>query len=73
MLPRSSQLMDVERLAEDVADALARVERGERVLEDHRHLPSEAPHRRRAPPQHILALEEHLARGRLDEAEDGPA
>lgn len=33
--------MDVERRANDVAHALARIERGERILEDDLHAPAE--------------------------------
>ena len=62
-----------ERLADDVADRHAGVERGVRILEDDLHLP---PH-----PAHLLAtdlgqldtLEAHRARGRLEELEDAVA
>ncbi len=50
-----------------------RVKRGERVLEDHRHLAPDPPHLARPSVEHLLALEAHLAGGGLDEAQDRPA
>ena len=54
---------DVERLGDDVADPAARVERGDRVLEDHldRH-PGLARSRRRSQRGEVDAVEDHRAR-----------
>ena len=57
--------VDLERVAEDLPDALARVQRRVRVLEDHLHL---APVRAQPPPRQrrdVAAAEVHRARRRL--------
>jgi len=55
--------MDVERLSEDVSHSLARVERGEGVLKDDRHVAPHSPHCARPHAQDVSALEAHLAGG----------
>src|SRR5690606_25681984 len=60
--------VDVERRADDVAHALARVERRERVLEDDLHAPAEGLQPRPAQLGHALAAEGDLAFGRPDKS-----
>jgi len=60
-------------LGDEFHDALARVERGKRVLEDHGHLGAQAAHPTLAVLGDVLAVEDDLAGGRLDELEDRPA
>ena len=43
-LRRRADAVELERLADDEADALARVERRVRVLEDHHHVPPQRAH-----------------------------
>ena len=43
-LPPSPQVVDLDRLGDDVADRHARVERGVRVLEDHLHVAAHLAH-----------------------------
>ena len=47
-LPRRADAMHVERLADDGADAVARIERAERILEDDLHVAPAPLHARRA-------------------------
>ena len=54
-------LPDVEGFAHDVADAATRVERRDRVLEDHLHLRASGAHVLRAERREIGALEHHGA------------
>ena len=62
--------MNVERLAEDVADSLTGVERGKGVLEDDRHLAPHASHPAPTKAKDVLAPEVDFTRGRLDQAQD---
>ena len=70
---RAGEVMDVERLTEDIGHRLPRVERGEGILKDDRHVAPHPPHRARPQAQDVPALEAHLAGGRLDQAQDRPA
>ena len=62
--------MDERRLADDVLDAQARVERGVRVLEDHLHLEFGIARTVRRQGGDILALEQDGAVGRRHDAGD---
>src|SRR6185369_6855870 len=65
--------VDLERLGQDGADGVARVERAERVLEDDLHVAP--PPRQRAPVEleDILAREADAAAARLDQAQERAA
>ena len=64
---RRADAVDVERRADDVAHALARIERGERILEDDLHAPRDRRAARVRPkPRDVRALEARSARCRLD-------
>ena len=65
--------VDGQRLADDAAHRHARVQGRIRILEDDLHLAPESAHRLPIQGADVRALEAHLARGRLDEAQDGPA
>ncbi len=67
------EVMDLHRLGDDRADRHARVERGVRVLEDHLHVAAHLAHVARVQLRQVLALELHLAGGRLVELQDGAA
>ena len=60
-----------DRLAECVRDALARIERGGRILEHDLQAAPQAPQLRRARRDHVQPVEAHLARIRGDEAQAG--
>ena len=62
--------MNVKRFAEDVADGLAGIERGEGVLEDDRHLAANATHSPTTQSKDVLASEVDLTGRRLDQAQD---
>ena len=65
--------MQPQRLADDLAGPLARVERGVGVLEDHLHLAPQRPH---LPPREagdLAPVEADRARGRLDQLQDRAA
>jgi hypothetical protein len=63
LVAHDAAVVGVERLADLVADAVYRVPRVHRALEDHRDLlPAPPPHLIRAQPQQILAVEPNLAR-----------
>src|SRR5581483_1991656 len=62
--------VDVERLRDDRADALPRVQRRVRILEDHHHLAPHRPHLRTVEVRDVAALEDDLAAGRLEEPGD---
>ena len=64
--------MDAQRLADDPADGVARVERRERVLEDHLHPPPQRLELALAERGDVLAVEDDPARGRLVQAEERP-
>ncbi len=65
--------MHAQRLADDVACRHARVERGERVLEDDLHLPAIGAQLRLAEMRDVGAVDLDAARGRLDQAQDRAA
>src|SRR6516225_6503700 len=69
-MPAGGQSVDVQGLADDLADRLPGVERGEGVLEDHGHVAPHPPHGAPRQAGQVLALEQHLACGRLDQAQD---
>jgi hypothetical protein len=62
--------VDVQRLADDVLHALARVQRGVGVLEDHLDLPPQLEPARAIGARHVLARELDLTRGGPEQAED---
>ena len=70
---RAADAVHLERLADDVAGALPRVERGERVLEDDLQLPAVGPELLLAEARDVVAVELDGAGGRLDQAHDGAA
>ena len=65
------EVMDLERLADDVADGHARVQRRVRVLEDHLHPAAHLAHLLAAELRELDAVELHLTGRRLVELEDG--
>ena len=69
----AGELVDDQRLADDAADAHARVQRGVRVLEDHLHLAAEEAQLVALDAAEVAAVEEHLAGGGPVELEDGAA
>src|SRR2546430_6610750 len=64
------QPMNVKRFAEDVADGLAGIERGEGVLEDDRHLAANATHSPTTQSKDVLASEVDLTGRPLGQAQD---
>jgi hypothetical protein len=62
----------MQRLADDLADRHARIERGERVLEDHLDLAAQLLQGVRAGLGQVLALEQRPPRGRLLQPQDQP-
>src|SRR2546427_1860743 len=73
LLPASCQVMDLERLADDVAHRHPRVQRGVRILEDHLHPPAHPAHLLAAERGELDAVELHLSCGRLVELENRAA
>jgi hypothetical protein len=67
------EVMHLERLADDVADGHARVERRVRVLEDHLHPAPHAAHLLATEGRELGAIELHRTRRRLVELEDRAA
>ena len=65
------QVVDLHRLGDDVADRHARVQRGVGVLEDHLQVAAHLAHLATVELRQVLALEDHLAGGRLVELQDG--
>ncbi len=63
--------MDIQRLADNGADRHARIQAGERILEDDLHVLAIGAHGSGRELGDIAALEEHSARGGLDQAQDG--
>src|SRR6185437_1765093 len=63
--------VDLERGADDRADALARVQARVRVLEDHLHLAAKRSQRARPELRDVAALEDDFALGRFVEPDDG--
>ena len=68
--PAPGEPVRAQRLADDPADAVARVERGERVLEDHLHPPTQRAEVALAQPRDVLPVEEDPAVGGLVQAQD---
>src|SRR5918995_5978605 len=66
----SGEAMGPHRLADDPADAVARIERGEGVLEDDLHAAPEGTELAFAAVSDVLAVEDDAARGRLVEPQD---
>ena len=64
---RGRRCGDHQRLGDDRADLQARVERGERILEDHLHLAAHGAQRPRVEGAQVRAVELDLAGGRLDQ------
>ena len=62
--------VELERLADDEPDPLARVERRVRVLEDHHHVPPQRPHLASRQPGDVAALVDDAAGGRLEQLEE---
>src|SRR5438132_1585464 len=69
----SCQAVHAQRLADDPADAVARVERRERILEDHLHPAAKRAQRALGEVRDVLAVEDDPAAGRLVEAQDRAA
>ncbi len=67
------QIVDLQRLGDDVADRHARVQRRVGVLEDHLHLAAHLAHLAAVQLGQVLAVEDDLAAGRLVELQDGAA
>ena len=65
--------MDLQGFADDVARRHARIERGERVLEDDLHLAAIGSHLRLAKTGDLPALDFHRTGRRLDQAHHGAA
>src|SRR5262249_31330479 len=65
--------VDLHRIADDRADALSRVQRGVRILEDDLHLAPQRPERRAPQPTDVVALEDDLPRSGLEQPDDGAA
>src|SRR4029453_1944421 len=73
LLTAPDEAVNLHRLAHDPRDAVARVERGKGVLEDHLHPPAHLPQLSLALVGDVLAVKEDPARRRLVEAQDGAA
>ena len=69
-LGRRAELVDLERLGDDEADPLARVQGRVRVLEDHHHLAADRPHLGPRELGDVAPLEDDPARGRVEQAHD---
>src|SRR5207247_2151263 len=68
-----TDVVDLQRIADDRADALARVQARVRILEDHLHLAAKRAQRPRAEVADRGSPEDDLARRRRKEANDRPA
>ena len=66
-------LLDPEGGAEDRADGLPRVERVVGVLEDHLRLLAHGAHGTARESRDVSAVDDHVAGGRVDQAQDGAA
>src|SRR6266511_66234 len=64
------QLVYLERLGDDEADALARIERSVGILEDHHHLAPDRPHARPRETRDVATVEDDLAVGRVEQPHD---
>ena len=67
------EVMDLDRLADDVADGHARVQGGVGVLEDHLHAAAHLPHLLSGERRQLGPVELHRSGRRLVELEDRPA
>ena len=65
--------VDRQRLAHDIADAHARVERRVRILKDDLQMPPRLAQLARPEREHVLILEPHFAGARLDQPQHAPA
>ena len=65
--------VDVQRLADDVANCLPRIQRRVRVLEDHRHIAAMCTERAATLVGDVLALELNRSGGRVEQPDDGAA
>ena len=65
------QMVNVQRLADDVLDGHARIQRAERVLENHLEFPPPRAQLGAVHAREIFAAEKNLARRRLHQAQDG--
>ncbi len=65
-----AELVHLQRLGDDEADALARVQRRVRVLEDHHHLAAERAHLRAREIGDVVAAELDRAAGRIEQLHD---
>ena len=72
-LRAAGQPVQLERVADDLAHPLARIERGERVLEDHLHLPAHRAQVATRPADQFLAGEPHRPGRRGRQLQDRPA
>ena len=70
---RRIDLLDPEGGAEDRADGLPRVERVVGVLEDHLRLLAHGAHGTARESRDVSAVDDHVAGGRVDQAQDGAA
>ena len=70
---RVADAVHAQRLADDVAGGHARIERGERVLEDDLHLPPVGAQLRLAEMRDVGAVDRDAAGGRLDQPQDRAA
>jgi ABC-type oligopeptide transport system ATPase subunit len=68
-----ADVVDAQRIADDRAHPLARVERSVRVLEDHLHLPAQRLQLAAGELGDVAALEVDRARGELEQADDAAA
>jgi hypothetical protein len=68
--PAIAELVDLQRSIEQGPDALARIERAERVLEDHLHAPAMGRQRPAFQPGDVGAVERHRALGRRHQPQD---
>src|SRR6516225_4370650 len=64
------QAMNGQRLAYDRADCHARIERGIRILENDLHVAAQRPQLGPVERRDVRTLKPHLARGRLNQAQD---
>jgi hypothetical protein len=67
-LPALVQAVDLQRLRHGVADGAPWVQRGHRVLEDHRHAPAQRAQLLAPQVRDVLPVEDHATAGRVDQA-----
>ena len=73
LLGALGEVMDLQGLADDLADRHARIQRSVGILEDDLHLAAEPPELGLVEVEHVLAVEAHRASGRLDQAQQHAA